>query len=671
MSFLNSPFLWGGLAAAGIAVPIIIHLLHQRHRRQTDWAAMELLRRALVIRSGQVRLEDMLLLLLRCLVLALVAFALLRPTLDDKAESFLGEQRVGMVIAIDSSYSMGHGSGNNPKRMDKAKDKAQQILSTAKQGDPITIVLLGEKPRYLLRGANYDQDRCSAALDKAVIYPERLNLEDAAAELAKLSEELKASVKECFLVTDAQSSDWNNLSENAKLGFENISDQAKLFIVPVDTEGQENLAITRFEYVSGTIGPSGTARLQAEVMNFGLRTEEGSTIALSINDQNGTPKDLGKIKPGETKIVDFYATIRGAGDANLTATLGQDSLLEDNQRHATVKVNDQTRILCIDGEPSSIEGPDETFWLIKSLELNQIGEDAALKVSRFEPEEIQPDDLDDYDVVILANVESVGKEMSDKLKSFVDAGGGLLVFAGDRLDVETYNKRMHAGEDGLLPGKLEEVVTLTPEEESAENSWTLGTIRSGHVLAKLVEIIPEEARNETKFQSVLKVNPDPGATTILSLSDSKLPLLVEKSRGRGTVMLFACAADREWSNLVIQPLFPMLMQQTVTHLTNRPQDNNLQNVDPREGDVKVTENLEEILASAKAELIPLTGEIAGLIKNSRKGTELSKSLLILALLLFLAQGFLAKLFTSRMTSKGEADLQESLRKHTVIAARRT
>jgi len=115
----------------------------------------------------------------------------------------------------------------------------------------------------------------------------------------------------------------------------------------------------------------------------------------------------------------------------------------------------------------------------------------------------------------------------------------------------------------------------------------------------------------------------------------------------------------------------MLMQQTVTHLTNRPQDNNLQNVDPREGDVKVTENLEEILASAKAELIPLTGEIAGLIKNSRKGTEISKSLLILALLLFLAQGFLAKLFTSRMTSKGEADLQESLRKHTVIAARRT
>ena len=108
MNFLNSLPLWGGLAAAGVAVPIIIHLLHQRHRRRTDWAAMELLRRALVIRSGQVRLEDLLLLLLRCLVLALVAFALLRPVLDNKTAGFLGgERRVGMVVAIDASYSMG------------------------------------------------------------------------------------------------------------------------------------------------------------------------------------------------------------------------------------------------------------------------------------------------------------------------------------------------------------------------------------------------------------------------------------------------------------------------------------------------------------------------------------------------------------------------------------
>ena len=171
MNFLNSPALWGILGAIGVAVPIIIHLLHQRHRRRTDWAAMELLRRALVVRSGQVKLEDILLLLLRCLVLALVAFALLRPTLDDQAEGFLGEQRVGMVIAIDASFSMDHGKYDT--RLEEAKQRVGKILETAKDGDPITIVLMGEQTRTLLRGANFELDRCNLELEKNTSFPSR------------------------------------------------------------------------------------------------------------------------------------------------------------------------------------------------------------------------------------------------------------------------------------------------------------------------------------------------------------------------------------------------------------------------------------------------------------------------------------------------------------------
>ena len=54
MGALNSVGLWSLIGALGVAVPIIIHLLYRKHRRQTDWAAMELLRKALVTRSGQV-----------------------------------------------------------------------------------------------------------------------------------------------------------------------------------------------------------------------------------------------------------------------------------------------------------------------------------------------------------------------------------------------------------------------------------------------------------------------------------------------------------------------------------------------------------------------------------------------------------------------------------------
>ena len=155
MGALNSVGLWTIIGLLGVAVPIIIHLLYRKHRRQTDWAAMELLRKALVTRSGQVKIEDLLILVLRCLALALLALALMRITLD--SNSAIGEKRIGMVVAIDASYSMNHGEFS---RFKSAVAKAEEILKqTAKEGDPVSIVLMSSRPEILLRSARYDPFR--------------------------------------------------------------------------------------------------------------------------------------------------------------------------------------------------------------------------------------------------------------------------------------------------------------------------------------------------------------------------------------------------------------------------------------------------------------------------------------------------------------------------------
>ncbi len=680
MSYLNSPLLWLILGGIGVAVPVIIHLLHQRHRRRTDWAAMELLRRALVVRSGQVKLEDLLLLLLRCLVIALVAFALLRPTLDDQAEGFLGEQRVGMVIAIDASFSMAH--GKNDTRMEEAKLRVGDILDTAKDGDPITIVLMGEQTRTLLRGANFDLDSCKEELMKAEVLPERFNLERATVELSGLVDELKASVKECYIVTDAQATDWANFSEEAAGGLERLSQKAKLFIIPVETEGRENLAITDFSYSSGSLGPGGLSRFTAEVRNFGLQTHEGGSIALSVNDRNGTPKSLGPIKPGESRLVDFYPDLDQSGDANLTARLGRqdDSLLFDNQRKASVRIKDRIRILCVDGEPFSGDAPSETFWLKKALELNQFGDDAFIEVKVSDWEELDASSLEEYDLVFLANVEEFDLDSAGRaLDSFVRKGGGLVVFGGDRLDLNKYNQVLHGPEVNLLPGELVDFVAFgenseAEEETSEETSWSLAEPTSSHVLAGLASSLPQDARDTLRFAKTVQVRPDANSTVILSLAGIDAPLVLEKQVELGSVLFFATTADRDWSNLVVHPLFPMLMQQTITHLTNPSSGTVEGNLSPSESNLEPisAESLEEAVASMDAIVIPPeTSNLTGIVKDTRKGTEISRALLILALLIFLLQGFLAMTFTKRMTATGDSDLQQSLRKHTVVAARRT
>ena len=96
------------------------------------------------------------------------------------------------------------------------------------------------------------------------------------------------------------------------------------------------------------------------------------------------------------------------------------------------------------------------------------------------------------------------------------------------------------------------------------------------------------------------------------------------------------------------------------------------NIVPGEADVKVLHADALGAALGKPEwVVPLDANLAELVKQSREGLDISRTLLILALLIFILQGFLARLFTSRMSGESETDVTESLRRQSVAAARRT
>ena len=60
---------------------------------------------------------------------------------------------------------------------------------------------------------------------------------------------------------------------------------------------------------------------------------------------------------------------------------------------------------------------------------------------------------------------------------------------------------------------------------------------------------------------------------VLAATDGGDPLLVEKSRGRGTVLLFAAAADRQWGDWPQSRLYVPLVHQIVGYLTDRLPEN--------------------------------------------------------------------------------------------------
>src|SRR5437763_16419756 len=105
MSFLN-PIL-AGLGLIAVSIPIIIHLLNKRKFERVVWAAMRFLRVSVEQNQRRIQIEDILLLMLRCLVLLLLGMALARPTLGcSAANAVLGHQDVTGIIVLDNSYSM-------------------------------------------------------------------------------------------------------------------------------------------------------------------------------------------------------------------------------------------------------------------------------------------------------------------------------------------------------------------------------------------------------------------------------------------------------------------------------------------------------------------------------------------------------------------------------------
>jgi hypothetical protein len=103
-SFVN-PALLGGLIL--LTAPIIIHLLNKRHFQVIDWAAMDFLLQADSKNRRRIRLEDLILLLLRMLVIALIVLAVARPLI--RGAGGRGEEE--RVVVLDDSFSMDASDG--------------------------------------------------------------------------------------------------------------------------------------------------------------------------------------------------------------------------------------------------------------------------------------------------------------------------------------------------------------------------------------------------------------------------------------------------------------------------------------------------------------------------------------------------------------------------------
>src|SRR5580658_6617793 len=174
MAFLNPWFLLAGLIAIGI--PIVIHLLNQRKFDRVVWAAMRFLKISAEQNRRRIRLEDLMLLTLRVLLVLLLALILARPTIRGvQAAAWFGSSRVSGVILLDNSYSMCQSDGVTT-RFDRAKRAALDVLDTFPAGSNVAVYEVSDIADPLIGQPTYDLNLARQAIQNAQLCDRGTNL---------------------------------------------------------------------------------------------------------------------------------------------------------------------------------------------------------------------------------------------------------------------------------------------------------------------------------------------------------------------------------------------------------------------------------------------------------------------------------------------------------------
>jgi len=438
-------------------------------------------------------------------------------------------------------------------------------------------VLMGNSPRVLLKNVAPNDERIEPVLKTTAPLPETLNLENCLEGLVTLAKNVKAPAKECHLITDAQAVSFENVPEAARKALSNLRGVSSVFLLPVGTEQAENLSIARLAAASGVLRKNALVRYVADVHNTGRQVSSNVTVQLLVNDNPVDQRLIEKIGPGETVPAPLFARFDQPGVFSVSARLGKDALAADNERYAIANIRETINVLCVDGSPSRDPFRGETGFLNAALlaEAGQNGakNSATMNVTTVRPDEFHTEALSTQDLVVLADVPEVTREQAAALATFVRNGGGLIVFVGRKTDAGLTNSRMRDGDGKLLlpadllnpVGEIQAAGAGKPDVEG----WGLAAEIADHPITGILRTIPAEQWRGARFRRYFKVTPLAGSSTLLRLAQSGDPILLERSLGRGKVLLFTSTANREWTDLVVYPAYLMLVQQAVTHLTRK------------------------------------------------------------------------------------------------------
>ncbi len=609
MPFLHPAVLWTGVAA--VSVPILIHLLNRRRFRMIDWAAMRFLWESVRRNRRRLRIEELILLALRCLALLLLGVALARFT-GCRAMQALpgGVESQTAVFVLDDSYSMAQRIGGGPIFAAAATEIVEEIKKLSAT-DHVAILLTSadeEAEPFLPHTADAEIEELAARLGARKPSDLRARLPQALAAAAKIFQNDKSTTRRLFLYSDLRRADLadERQADEIRKQFDVLRGlKVQLIAVDFGREPKNNLTVESMEMLDKFAVANVPVRVRLEVRNNSNATANDVEVRLAakvttvegLRDVELPAGAIDAIDAHGTGRLEFQVTCPDPGPAIVTARLPVDELPADNEAHLALDVRKAVHLLAVDGRPD-LSDPIESasFFFVHALDPERNGSEGT-RVEVVSPTAMGETRLDKYDLIALLNVPELPVTIDangqavypllDALADFVRSGGGLAIFTGDNVNSTFYNGPLYADGSGLSPFRIgprkgdplkrDRFFRLDPKGFAAERVLKVFNdfLAAG---ADPTRFIRFYARTSATPVSAPTASPDIKPPRILArfADEDNSPAIVARQFGKGQVLMVYTAASMRWSDWPADEngTFVALLNDMVPYLA-KPQERTL------------------------------------------------------------------------------------------------
>ena len=561
------------LGLAGISIPVIIHLLHRQRTQPVQWGAMQFLRTSPLQMKRKKKVDHWLLMAIRILALALLAFLLARPRVTQSkfVPKGLADSPVDVAVVLDHSLSTGRSSSGQTV-FDRAVGVTDKMLDQLKSSDTFSVVLaehnakpLNLQPIKKADSAGINQLRQKLAETKQGMTD--CSIPEAISAARRVLAGGRNTSKLILVISDQQRSNWHvkddalwraAMGDRSQAAFRDLSIHA--FPIAPDAEFS-NVSVSGISVQPTVIGVNRPVQINATISNTGTKSMSGMTARLIVNGKEFDTKPVSSLAPKTSATLRFdieNGLAQSGSNWVKVAVNAVDDLQADNEAVAAVNVLQRIPVLVIDGQLSDAGNFKESQFLQAALQ----PQDASLVQPKVVSiSQATATRLDDYTVVVVNDVPMLPQSLRDRLADYARSGHGLWFILGPRTQRPLIQRDLVAS--NLLNATLRDMVNVSDNPSGVEIK------DASNPMVRVIAANERNALTGTMTRQWWGLKPTDDGTHVVLAANNGDPLVMERSFGAsgGIITVWATGVDGAWNNWNLVPNFVPLVQETIYHLS--------------------------------------------------------------------------------------------------------